>query len=124
MKRIAILIFALILPAAASARDSFNVCWSIYVGWIPWAYGAEQDIVKKWGDRYGIDINVVQINDYIESVNQYTAGEIIDLLVVNTETPAGVYGDSANIKLRFDPTYMQMAADGKLDCCDGAGKAP
>ncbi len=23
-------------------------------------------------------------------------------------------GDSANVKLRFDETYMQMAADGKL----------
>ncbi len=25
-----------------------------------------------------------------------------------------VYGDKANVKLRFDPTYMQMAADGAL----------
>jgi NitT/TauT family transport system substrate-binding protein len=28
--------------------------------------------------------------------------------------PAGTFGDKGNIKLRFDPTYMQMAADGKL----------
>ena len=34
--------------------------------------------------------------------------------VVGIETPAGVLGDKNNIKLRFDPTYMQMAADGKL----------
>ena len=33
---------------------------------------------------------------------------------IGIETPAGVYGSNANIKLRFDPTYMQMAADGKL----------
>ena len=33
---------------------------------------------------------------------------------IGIETPAGIYGDKNNVKLRFDPTYMQMAADGKL----------
>jgi len=28
--------------------------------------------------------------------------------------PKGTYGSKANVKLRFDTTYMQMAADGKL----------
>jgi len=60
--------------STAFAKDSFKICWSIYVGWMPWAYGAEKGIVKKWADKYGIDIEVVQINDYVESINQYTAG--------------------------------------------------
>ena len=34
--------------------------------------------------------------------------------LVGISTPAGTYGDSNNIKLRFDPSYMQLAADGKL----------
>jgi NitT/TauT family transport system substrate-binding protein len=33
---------------------------------------------------------------------------------IGIETPKGVYGDPSNIKLRFDPTYMQLAADAKL----------
>ena len=33
---------------------------------------------------------------------------------IGIEMPAGVYGNPKNIKFRFDPTYMQMAADGKL----------
>ncbi|MDX1734316.1 MAG: lipid kinase, partial [Halioglobus sp.] len=33
---------------------------------------------------------------------------------IGIEMPAGNFGDPGNIKLRFDPTYMQMAADGKL----------
>jgi NitT/TauT family transport system substrate-binding protein len=33
---------------------------------------------------------------------------------IGIETAAGVVGDQANIKLRFDPTYMQQAAAGKL----------
>lgn len=62
------------LCSTASARDSFKICWSIYVGWMPWAYGADKGIVKKWADKYDIKIDVVQINDYIESINQYTTG--------------------------------------------------
>jgi NitT/TauT family transport system substrate-binding protein len=33
---------------------------------------------------------------------------------IGIETPSGVFGNKANIKFRFDPSYMQMAADGKL----------
>ena len=79
MKRLCILLLSLILSctvfsSSALARDSFKICWSIYVGWMPWAYGAEQGIVKKWAEKYDIEIEVVQINDYIESINQYSAG--------------------------------------------------
>ncbi len=33
---------------------------------------------------------------------------------IGIETPAGTYGSAENVKLRFNPTYMQMAADGAL----------
>ncbi len=60
-------------PAAAEVAK-FKICWSIYVGWMPWDFGAQSGIVKKWADKYNIEIEVTQINDYIESINQYTAG--------------------------------------------------
>ena len=63
-----------LMPVTALAKDSFSICWSIYVGWMPWDYGAQQKIVDKWADKYDIEIDVVQINDYVESINQYTAG--------------------------------------------------
>lgn len=107
MKRFAALVLALSLSSMAHAADSFKICWSIYVGWMPWAYGAEQGIVKKWGDKYGIDIEVVQINDYIESINQYTAGEFdactmtnMDALTIpaagGVDSTALVVGDFSN----------------------------
>ena len=40
----------------------------------PGAGCADQGIIKKWADKYGITIDVVQVNDYVESINQYTAG--------------------------------------------------
>ena len=60
--------------ALAEQRTSFKIAWSIYVGWMPWAYADEMGIVDKWAQKYGIEIEVTQINDYIESINQYTAG--------------------------------------------------
>ncbi|MED5387220.1 MAG: putative urea ABC transporter substrate-binding protein [Pseudomonadota bacterium] len=70
----ALALFASLTPATVLAKDSFSICWSIYVGWMPWDYGAQQKIVDKWAEKYDIDIDVVQINDYVESINQYTAG--------------------------------------------------
>ncbi|MBE01615.1 putative urea ABC transporter substrate-binding protein [uncultured Marinobacter sp.] len=86
MKRLSILLLFLTLSTTASARDSFKVCWSIYAGWMPWAYGVEQGIIQKWADKYDIDIEVVQFNDYIESVNQYTVGDFDACSITNMDT--------------------------------------
>ncbi|MBM69605.1 MAG: lipid kinase [Haliea sp.] len=85
MKRFTLFLLLVMLSSTASARDSFKICWSIYVGWVPWAYGAEQGIVKKWADKYGINIEVVQINDYIESINQYSMGEFDACTMTNMD---------------------------------------
>src|ERR1700686_1967344 len=61
-------------PAPAAERTSFNVAWSIYVGWMPWDYADRSGILKKWADKYGIKIKLTQVNEYVESINQYTAG--------------------------------------------------
>lgn len=60
--------------AWAQEKTDFKVAWSIYVGWMPWGYAADEGIVDKWADKYGISIEVTQFNDYVESINQYTAG--------------------------------------------------
>jgi NitT/TauT family transport system substrate-binding protein len=73
-------------PALAAKKKEFNIAWSIYVGWMPWAYAAEAGIVKKWADKYGIKIDVTQINDYVESINQYTAGKFDGVTVTNMDT--------------------------------------
>lgn len=85
MKYLSIAIVALSLSLPAAARDSFKICWSIYVGWMPWGYGAEQRIVDKWAEKYDIDIEVVQINDYIESINQYTTGQFDACAMTNMD---------------------------------------
>ncbi len=80
-----LLLCTLVFTPVTMAKDSFNVCWSIYVGWMPWGYGEDAGIVKKWADKYDIEINVVQINDYIESINQYTAGQYDGCVMTNMD---------------------------------------
>ncbi len=102
---------ALMLAAASTAdaapKKSFKVAWSIYVGWMPWGYAADTGIVKKWADKYGITIEVKQFNDYVESINQYTAGGYDAVTITNmdalsipaaggVDTTAIVMGDFSN----------------------------
>ncbi len=80
-----LLLGTVLAPGTALAKDKFRVAWSIYVGWMPWDYGAQAGIVKKWADKYGIAIEVVQINDYVESINQYTAGGFDGCVMTNMD---------------------------------------
>ncbi len=92
--------------ATAAEKKDFKVAWSIYVGWMPWGYAADSGIVKKWADKYGITIEVKQM-DYIESINQYTAGAFDAVTLTNmdalsipaaggVDTTAVIVGDYSN----------------------------
>jgi NitT/TauT family transport system substrate-binding protein len=96
-----------VTAVSAEPKKEFNIAWTIYVGWMPWPYAAETGIVKKWADKYGITINVTQINDYVESINQYTAGKFDGVTVTNmdaltipaaggVDTTAVIMGDYSN----------------------------
>lgn len=72
-------------PAAQAAPKTFKLCWSIFAGWVPWGYAAEQGIVKKWADQYGIDIQVQEVPDYVGSIEQYTAGQFDACTMTNMD---------------------------------------
>jgi NitT/TauT family transport system substrate-binding protein len=93
--------------AMAAERTNFKVAWSIYVGWMPWDYAQQSGILKKWADKYGIKIELTQINDYVESINQYTAGQFdacvmtnMDMLTIpaagGVDSTALIMGDFSN----------------------------
>jgi NitT/TauT family transport system substrate-binding protein len=92
---------------APEPKTEFDIGWSIYAGWMPWPYAQQAGIVKKWADKYGLDIEFVQVNDYVESVNQYTAGKLDGVTVANMDaltipaaggkdTSAIIVGDYSN----------------------------
>jgi NitT/TauT family transport system substrate-binding protein len=81
----ALLAASLSLPAHAEKKDNFSVCWTIYAGWMPWEFGAAEGIVDKWAKKYDINIDVVQINDYVESINQYSTGQFDGCSMTNMD---------------------------------------
>jgi len=83
---LAVLAAGAALPSSAAERTSFNVAWSIYVGWMPWDYADRSGILKKWADKYGIKIKLTQVNEYVESINQYTAGTFDACAMTNMDT--------------------------------------
>lgn len=78
--------FCLATPTLAAEKKEFKIAWTIYAGWMPWPYAQQAGIIKKWGDKYGISIELVQVNDYVESINQYTAGKFDGVTVTNMDT--------------------------------------
>jgi NitT/TauT family transport system substrate-binding protein len=76
---------AISLNGHAAAKTDFSVCWTIYAGWMPWEYGEAEGIVDKWAKKYDINIDVVQINDYVESINQYSAGQFDGCTMTNMD---------------------------------------
>jgi NitT/TauT family transport system substrate-binding protein len=94
-------------PCSAAERTSFKIAWSIYVGWMPWDYADQSGILKKWADKYGIKIKLTQVNDYVESINQYTNGGFdacvmtnMDMLTIpaagGVDSTALIVGDFSN----------------------------
>lgn len=101
------LVSTMAAPALAEEKTDFKLAWSIYVGWMPWGYLEDSGIMDKWADKYGITVDIVQINDYVESINQYTAGAFDGVSATNMDTlsiPSGggvdttalVIGDYSN----------------------------
>ena len=62
--------------AQAAPKKSFKVAYTVYIGFMPFAYLKSSGIMKKWADKYGIEVDIIQANDYVGSINQFIAGEI------------------------------------------------
>lgn len=71
--------------AHAEKKDSFSVCWTLYAGWMPWGHASTSGIIDKWAKKYGIDIDVVQLNDYVESINQYSVDQFDGCTMTNMD---------------------------------------
>lgn len=107
--RLAAGVFAasLSMGAIAEEKDSFSIAWTIYAGWVPWQYAEDFGIMEKWADKYDIEVDIVQVNDYIESINQFTAGQFDGVVATSMDglsipaasgidTTALIVGDYSN----------------------------
>mgnify|MGYP001245982652 CR=1 FL=1 len=68
----------------SESKQKFVVMWSIYAGWMPWPYAEHKGILKKWADKYNIEIELKQA-DYIPSIEAYVAGSADGVVMTNME---------------------------------------
>ena len=115
-----------ITPTQAQERSDFSVCWSIYAGWMPWAYADVEGVVDKWADEYGISIDVVQVNDYVESINQFTSGNVDGCAMTNMDAltiPAASGVDSTALIINdYSNGNDGIVLKGSDDLADIAGR--
>jgi NitT/TauT family transport system substrate-binding protein len=87
-----ILTCTVVLQSSGAAAEKYRLAWSHYTGWEPWQLAEHKGILKKWADKYGIEIELVLINDYVESINLFTAGGFYGCVMTNMDAltiPAG-----------------------------------
>lgn len=68
-----------------SERKTYVIAWSHYTAWEVFQYLDQSDILRKWEDKYDVDVDFRLINDYAESIALYTAGNFEGILVTNLE---------------------------------------
>jgi NitT/TauT family transport system substrate-binding protein len=92
-------------PTVAAKKD-FKVAVSIYAGWMPWYYANEEGILKKWADKYGLNIKVEYMS-YPASLDAFVAGKVDACVMTNMEaldmpaaagidTTVAIVGDYSN----------------------------
>src|SRR5712675_3430290 len=101
-----LILFAALMPVTYAQKPSFTVGWSVYVGWNPYHYMSKSGILKKWADKYGINIRVQRF-DYAPSLDAFVAKNIDACAMTNMEaldlpassgidTTAVITGDYSN----------------------------
>ncbi len=71
--------------SSAGAAETYKIAWSHYTGWEPWEYADHSGILEKWAKKYGLEIQLDLINDYIESINLYTGGAYSGCVMTNMD---------------------------------------
>ncbi len=90
--------FALLwcVGTAGAQAPSFTVGWSVYAGWNPYFYMQKSGILKKWADKYGVQIKVQRF-DYAASLDSFVSKNIEACAMTNMEAldlPAAAGVDS------------------------------
>ena len=94
-----LLLIATLTPAIYAQRPTFTVGWSVYVGWNPYYYMQKSGILKKWADKYGVNIKVQRF-DYAPSLDAFVAKNIDACAMTNMEAldmPAAAGVDTSAI---------------------------
>ncbi|WP_072397116.1 putative urea ABC transporter substrate-binding protein [Hyphomicrobium sp. CS1GBMeth3] len=100
-----------VLPHPSFAKNTYRIAWTIYAGSMPLGFAEDSGILKKWGDKYGIELKAVQLNDYVEAQNQFTAGAFDAVIAMSLDAltiPASAGVDTTAVL----PLSTSVGSDG------------
>lgn len=80
-----VIVFAPALPIHAQTRERCVISWSHYTGWEPLDYMKSSGLLKKWGDKYNVDLDITPPMDYVESINQFAAKQFCAVALTNMD---------------------------------------
>ncbi len=65
-------------------KPTFTLAWSVYVGYDPYPYMQRAGILKKWADKYNVDIQLRRL-DYAASIDAFVAKTVDACAMTNME---------------------------------------
>src|SRR5215472_6646343 len=65
-------------------KPVFTLAWSVYVGYDPYPYMQKTGILKKWADKYNVDIQLRRL-DYASSIDAFVAKSVDACAMTNME---------------------------------------
>lgn len=69
----------------AQTREKCVIAWSHYTGWEPLDYMKSSGLLKKWGDKYNVDLDITPPMEYVESINQFSAKQFCAVALTNMD---------------------------------------
>jgi len=72
-------------PEQSATKPQYRIAWSHYTAWEIIPYMESSGILAKWEEKYGVDIEFVLINDYVESISSYTSGNFDGVFSTNMD---------------------------------------
>lgn len=86
-----------LLATTSVAWSETKIAWSHYTGWEPLGYMQSSGIMEKWNQKYGTDVKIEYVGDYVDSITLYASGQYSGVAVTNMDVLAiaGVGGRSS-----------------------------
>lgn len=82
---VSLFLACVIYSGHSAAKETYKIAWTIYAGTMPLGYAQDHGILKKWGDKYGFNLEAVQLNDYMEAQTQFSAGQFAGTVAITLD---------------------------------------
>ena len=79
---------ATLMVSSQAAMAETKIAWSHYTGWEPLGYMQSSGIMQKWNDKYGTDVTIEYVGDYVDSITLYASGQYSGVAVTNMDVLA------------------------------------